>query len=178
MHELKERELYAAIEYARNINENDGRSILEKFHAEQPALAQAVFNIFPALIAEQNQEMANMFMELSFDTLCVYQHAFGNAPPQTKEWLERQAALMDAEFQALIPENKMNPKIISKLKNRFSERAFNENIQMGLIKVLNESIDDYASENSSRVPFIKFTQTMIFTVNRLFSNLYSQTDRK
>jgi len=39
---------------------------------------------------------------------------------------------------------------------------------------MNESIDDYASESTTRVPFIKFTQTMIFTVIRLFSNLYGQ----
>jgi len=115
-----------------------------------------------------------MFMELSFDTLCVYQHAFGHAPTQTEEWLERQIALLDVEFQSLIPENQMNLKIREKLKSRFSERAFNEVSQMRLIEVMNESIDNYASENTNRVPFIKFTQTMIFTVIRLFSNLYSK----
>ena len=174
MHELTNKELYEAIEYARNIDEETGRSVMEKFQIEQPALAQTIFNIFPSLIAQQNQEMANMFMELSFDTLCVYQHAFGHAPTQTEECLERQTALLDAEFQALITENQMNPKIRKKLKNRFSERAFNEVTQLRLIEVMNESIDDYASESTSRVPFIKFTQTMLFTVIRLFSNLYSQ----
>ena len=178
MHELSNSELYEAIEYARNIDESAGQNILNNFHLEQPALAEAIFNIFPALIAEQNREMSNMFMELCFDTLCVYQYTFGNAPPQTEECLERQVALMDAEFQALIPENEMNPKIRTKLKNRFSDRAFNENTQVGLIKVLNESIDEYASENISRVPFIKFTQTMIFAVVRLFSNLYSEAAKK
>lgn len=178
MHELTNQELYEAIEYARNIGESDGQDILTNFHVEQPALAEAIFNIFPALIAEQNQEMSNMFMELCFDTLCVYQHAFGNAPPQTEEWLERQAALMDAEFQALIPENKMNSKLRAKLSDRFSTRAFNDITQMGLIKVLNESIDDYASASSSRIPYIKFTQTMIFAAVRLFSSLYSQPPTK
>ena len=178
MHELTNKELYEAIEYARNIDEETGRSVMEKFQIEQPALAQTIFNIFPSLIAQQNQEMANMFMELSFDTLCVYQHAFGHAPTQTEEWLERQTALLDAEFQAMIPENKMNPKIREKLKSRFSERAFNEITQLRLIEVMNESIDDYASESTSRVPFIKFTQTMLFTVIRLFSNLYSQPANK
>jgi len=178
MHVLNDRELYEAIEYARNVDEETGKSILETFQAEQPALAQTIFNIFPSLIAQQNQEMANIFMELSFDTLCVYQHAFGHAPTQTEEWLEHQTALLDTEFQALIPENQMNPKIREKLKSRFSERAFNEVPQLKLIEVMNETIDDYASENTSRVPFIKLTQTMIFTVIRLFSNLYSQTENR
>ncbi len=178
MHELRDEELYEAIEYARNIDEETGRSIMETFQTEQPALAQTIFNIFPTLIAQQNQEMANVFMELSFDTLCVFQHAFGHAPTQTEEWLERQAALLDAEFQALIPDNQMTPKIREKLQSRFSERAFNEVTQLRLIEIMNESIDDYASESTNRVPFIKFTQTMIFTVIRLFSNLYSQPENK
>ena len=178
MYELTDKELYEAIEYARNIDEENGLKVMETFQVEQPALAQTIFNIFPTLIAQQNQEMANMFMELSFDTLCVFQHAFGHAPTQTEEWLERQAALLDSEFQALIPDNSMNPKIRKKLQSRFSERAFNEATQMRLIEVMNESIDDYASESPSRVPFIKFTQAMMFTVIRLFSNLYSQTENK
>jgi hypothetical protein len=38
-------------------------------------------------------------------------------------------------------------------------------------------IDDYASENPSRVPAIKITQTMIAVVIRLFNNLYSHGKR-
>jgi len=178
MHELTDHELYKAIEYARNIDEEAGRSVMETFQAEQPALAQTIFNIFPTLMAQKNQEMANMFMELSFDTLCVYQHAFGHVPTQTEEWLESQTALLDAEFQSLIPDNEMNPKIREKLKSRFTERAFNEVTQVRLIEVMNESIDGYAAESTSRVPYIKFTQTMLFTVIRLFSNLYSQAVEK
>ncbi len=178
MHELSDQELYKAIEYARNIDEETGRSIMEIFQAEQPALSQTLFNIFPSLVAQQNQEMANLFMELSFDMLCVYQHAFGHAPTQTEEWLEQQTALLNTELQALIPENPMIPKIKEKLQNRFSERTFDEVVQMRLIEVMNESIDDYAAESTSRVPFIKFTQPMLFTTVRLFSNLYSQTATK
>jgi hypothetical protein len=175
MHELTDQELYEAIEYARNIDEDTGRSIVEKFQIEQAALAQTIFNIFPSLIAQQNQDMATIFMELCFDTLCVYEHAFGNVPPQSEAWLEQQMALLDVEFQSLIPEQQMDEKIRSRLKNRFSERALNEVTQLRLIEVKNESIDDFAAENTARVPTVKFTQTMIFTVIRLFSNLYAQT---
>ncbi len=49
---------------------------------------------------------------------------------------------------------------------------------MRLIGFMNESIDDYASESPSRVPAIKTTQTMIFIVIRLFSNLYSHANKK
>jgi len=174
MHELTDRELYEAIEYARNIDEEAGRSIMEGFQVEQPALAQTLFNIFPSLIAKQNQEMANMFMELSFDALCVYQHAFGKVPAQTEEWLERQMALLDAELQSLTPDQQMDEKIRAKLQKRFTERAYNEVTQLRLIEVMNESIGDYASESVGRVASVKFTENMMFIVIRLLSNLYSQ----
>jgi len=42
---------------------------------------------------------------------------------------------------------------------------------------MNAAIDDFASENASRVPAIKITQTMIAIVIRLFSNLYSHANK-
>jgi hypothetical protein len=48
---------------------------------------------------------------------------------------------------------------------------------MGLVDFMNAAIDDFASENTSRVPAIKTTQTMIFIVIRLFGNLYSHTSK-
>jgi len=39
--------------YTRNTNETDGQNILTNFNIEQPALAETLFNIFPALIAEK-----------------------------------------------------------------------------------------------------------------------------
>jgi len=175
MHELTDRELYEAIEYARNIDEEKGRSIMEKFQIEQPALAQTIFSVFPSLIAQQNQEMTHLFMELCFDTLCVYQHAFGHVPSQSEEWLERQMSLLDTELQSLIPNQQMDKKIRAKLKDRFTERAYNEVTQLRLVEVMNESIDEYASESTGRVASVKITQNMMFTMIRLLSNLYSQT---
>jgi len=175
MHELTDRELYEAIEYARNIDEETGQSIMQKFQVEQPALAQTIFNVFPSLIAQQSQEMAHMFMELCFDTLCVYQHVFGDVPAQTEEWLERQMSLLDVELQSLIPNQQMDEKIRVKLKDRFTERAYSEVTQLRLVEVMNESIDEYASESTGRVASVKITQNMMFTMIRLLSNLYSQT---
>jgi len=38
MHVLTDKELYSAIEYARNIDKETGRSVMETFQAEQPSL--------------------------------------------------------------------------------------------------------------------------------------------
>lgn len=150
---------------------------MQTLQTEQPALSQTLFNIFPTLIAQQNQDMANVFMELTFDAVCVYQYAFGKVPVQSEEWLEKQVALLIAELQLLNPNKPIDKKIRQKLTDRFSERSINEMTPVKLIEVMNESIDDYASENTTRTPYIKFTQTMIFAVIRLLSNLYSQQDK-
>lgn len=180
MRELSEQELYQALDYAKSINEETGEKILEQFQNEQTALAQTIFGIFPQAIAEENEEMSYLFMELCFDVLCVFQKAFGPLPSQNEmdvDWLEKQAVLLDAELQSLIKDKHMDCKIRSKLQDRFVSRVIKDSPQMGLINFMNAAIDDFASESISRVPAIKTTQTMIFIVIRLFGNLYSHADK-
>jgi len=176
MRELSEQELYNALAYAKSIDEELGKTIIENFQKEQPALAPAIFSIFPQFINEKNEEMAYLFMDLCFDVLCVFQHAFGQLPSQNEidsDWLEKQAVLIDTELQALDDNTHMDEKIRSKLEDRFVERMIEDGTQTGLVRFMNESIDEFAAEKPSRVPAIKTTQTMIFIVIRLFSNLYS-----
>jgi hypothetical protein len=180
VHELSERELFEAIHYAKSLDEEAGAKILQQFQVEQAALAETLFSIFPAFIAEQHQEMAYLFMDLCFDVLCVFQHAFGPFPSQSEmdvDWLERQAMLLDAELQALMTDRPMDEKIRSKLQDRFARRSQEETSQIGLVNFMKAAIDDFASEDISRVPAIKITQTMIAIVIRLFSNLYRHANR-
>jgi hypothetical protein len=181
MHELTDRELYQALEYAKSMDENAGRRILEQFQLDQTALAQTIFGIFPAVIAEQNQDMANLFMDLCFDVICVYQKTFGPLPSQKDmdlEWLEKQAMLLDAELQSLMTDKHMDERIRERLQDRLRQRSLDETEQMGLVNFMNAAIDDFASENTVRVSAIKTTQTMIFVVIRLFNELYSHAVSK
>lgn len=166
MQELSTAELYRALEYAKSIDENNGRIILERFQQEQPALTTAIFSLFPQIIADKNQDMAHFFMDLCFDVLCVYQHAFGETPTQnalSQKWLEQQAELLNLELKAMAQGQSNN-----------SENSGDAKIQPDLIKFMNESIDDYASESANRLQAVEITQTMIAIVNRLFNNLYDQ----
>ncbi|MGR9116002.1 MAG: hypothetical protein ACU85E_09565 [Gammaproteobacteria bacterium] len=176
MHELTDRELYQALEYVKSIDEETGKKILIQFEAEHTVLFRMLFNIVPMLIAEQNREMANLFMDLCFDVICVYKKAFGEPPQNSHDpnWLEKQTALLDAELQSLIPGQALDEKIRTKLQERLTKHSDEETCQRGLIKFLYEAIDDFASECPSRVPAIKITQAMILVVVRLFSNLYSR----
>jgi hypothetical protein len=181
MHELTERELYQTLEYARSLDQNAGRRILEQFQFDQFALTQTIFGILPAIIAEQNQDMANLFMDLCFDVICIYQKAFGQMPLQKDmdpDWLEKQAMLLDAELQSLMTDKHMDEKFREKLQDRLRQRSLDETGQRGLVDFMNAAIDDFASENPVRVPAIKTTQTMIFVVIRLFNNLYSHAKNK
>lgn len=76
-----------------------------------------------------------------------------------------------------VTERPMDEKIRSKLQDRFVKRSSEETVQMGLVNFMNATIDDFASENPSRVPAIKITQTMIAIVIRLFSNLYGSVSK-
>lgn len=182
MRELADRELYNAIAYAKSIDEDAGRKIIEHFQIDQPALAATIFGIFPAVvIAEKDQDMAHLFMDLCFDVICVFEHAFGALPSQSAldpDWVEKQALLLDTELQAMIKGDAMEPKIRDKLQDRFYERMIGETSQTGLVKFMNAAIDDFASESPTRVPAINVTQTMIFVVIRLFCNLYSHATQR
>ena len=174
MHELTGRELYQVLEYAKSIDEQTGKKLLIQFEAEQTVLYRTLFNVFPMMIAQQNREMANLFMDLCFDIICVYQKSFGDPPQCSNDpiWLEKQSALMEDELQWLIPDPSMDEKIRKTFENRPVKPSGYETNQRGLVKFLNEAIDAYASENPSRVPATKITQAMILVVVRLFNNLY------
>jgi hypothetical protein len=90
--------------------------------------------------------------------------------------MERQAILLDAEFQSLMQNQGMDQMVRKSLQDRFVKNNENQ-VQIGLIKFLNESIDEFASYHISRVPAIEFTQAMIFVVVRLFNSLYDRPVR-
>jgi hypothetical protein len=176
MHDLNERELYQALQYAKGLDEETGRKILEQFKLDQTALAQTIFGVFPMVIAEQDKDMSHLFMDLCFDVICVFENAFGALPSQTNmdiNWLEKQAVLLDTELQALMTDKHMDDKFRDKLQNRLVQREIEENPQPGLIKFMNAAIDDFASESPARVKATQITQTMIYVVVRLFCSLYS-----
>jgi len=160
MKQLPEQELYAALMYARNIKETDGKEIMQNFQHEQPVLAETLFTLFPAIIAEKNQDLSFLFMDLCFDMLCIFQHTFGKAPIQSDEWLVMQMQAMELEFASL-----------KSAKNSTSTTGVT---QIKLLQVFKEAIDDYASENPARTPYIPIAQSMITASIQLIEKLYQQ----
>lgn len=160
MKKLSDQELYQAIAYARNLNESDGQTILTDFHIEHPALSGTIFSIFPAVLDEKNRDMGAYFMDLCFDSLCVYSHVFGKAEPQTEDWIIEKMADIETGLTAV----KNNPT---------APPQFNI-VQRKLYDVLKDSIADYASEHPARIPFIEMTQNMMLASLNLIESLYDK----
>lgn len=180
MHTLTEDELYQALHYARSIDEAMGRTIIEQFNNDQPLLAQAVFTMLPEALAQASRDMSYMFMDLCFDLLCIFQKSFGPLPEHTSmnaQWFEKQALLLDTELQALMT-GAMTDQAKTARESDFLKRIVEDSPQPGLSLLMNEAVSDYALENTIDPAIVKTTQTMLFIVIRLLSNLYSYTDTK
>lgn len=178
MQELTDKQLVLALQHARSQDENAGRAMLERFQKDQPVLAQTILGVFPSLIAEQDQNMAHLFMDLCFDVLCVFQHAFGALPNQQSmdpTWLEKCAALLDAELQSFMTDQPMDSKMRNKLQDRFAERMIDSNSQKGLVNFMNLSVDEYLAEYRASPESVRMAKTMIFVAVQLFEAIYDQS---
>lgn len=183
LHELVERELYEALEYARSIDEETGKRILIQFEIDQPMFAQTLFNVFPTVIDNQSNEpkyqnLAQHFADLCFDVLCVYQQAFGKMPRTFDEdstWMESQAMLLDKELTPLLTSNHVNEKVAKKMREDFFKPKEGEFIQTGLVEFMNMAVDHFAEESGEdyHASLLDLTKTMLFVVVRLFNNLYT-----
>jgi len=183
MHELIERELYEALEYARSVDGEMGKRILIQFEIDQPMFSSTLFNVFPTVIDNQSSEekyqnLAQFFADLCFDVLCVYQHAFGKMPRTFEDdstWMESQAMLLDKELTPLLTSSNVSEKAAKKMREDFFKPKEGEFIQTGLVEFMNMSIDDFAQNSGDEYhdSMLDLTKTMLFVVVRMFNNLYT-----
>lgn len=182
MHELIERELFEALEYARSVDQETGKRILIQFEMDQPMFSSTLFNVFPTVIDNQSNEekyqnLAQFFADLCFDVLCVYTKAFGKMPKfeDNTSWMESQAMLLDKELAPLLASSHVSEKAAKKMREDFFKPKEGEFIQTGLVQFLNESIDDFAKESGETYhdSMLDLSKTMLFVVVRMFNNLYT-----
>lgn len=175
MHELIEGELYQALEYAKSIDQHQGQRIIIQFEIDQPLLSQTIFNAFPSMIAEHNEELSHYFMDWCFEIICVYQKAFGNTPrfQDNPTWMEKQALVFDEILQPMSGKRRIDAKLSKSLKQRFYQAKEGEILQNGLVQFLNDSVDHEAEGNNYSKVAIELTKAMLFVTVRLFNNLYT-----
>lgn len=162
MQELTDQQLFKALQFAKSQDQQAGRAILERFQASQPAFAQTLFSVFPSTIIDLDQGMAHLFMDLCFDVIAVYEHAFGKAPDQRlvgNRWFEDKARQYD-------PDRK------DQTKPNDSANVLEQEHQTGLVNFLHAAIDRQPSDS---VAAVRLAKTMIFTTVQLFDALYDAT---
>ncbi|MBS3904660.1 MAG: hypothetical protein KGZ39_04985 [Simkania sp.] len=165
MHELTDKQLYEAIHYARSHDEQAGKAILERFQVNQAAFAQTIFSVFPSVIADLDQSMAHLFMDLCFDVIAVYEHAFGKVADQRivgNQWFEEKARQYDQALNEPIGQAKPND----------STYDTEEEHQKKLVNFLHAAIDQQPCDS---VAAVRLAKTMIFTAVQLFDALYDAT---
>ena len=158
----------------RQLSEKEGTSILDQFERRQPLMYQAIFGELSDGIAEVNSDMANLFLDLCFDIILVYQKAFGNASgkSRSKKWFDEKVALLDAELKSLNTEDRMSNKFRQRLSNRFVERSMASGIQLELLHYLDEQVKKYSSFQSARKKAVQVTNNLLFVVVRLMDDIY------
>lgn len=160
MQELTDQQLFKGLHYARSQDEQAGRAILERFQANQPAFAQTILSIFPSTIIDLDQAMAHLFMDLCFDVIAVYEHAFGAVADQRfvgNRWFEERARLYDPDRKTSKPDTSADAQ---------------EEHQQKLVSFLHAAIDQQSCDS---VPAVRLAKTMMFTTVQLFDALYDAT---
>lgn len=175
MRVLSKNEVAGFVQEGRKLSAKEGTAILDQFERNQPQMYQAIFGELSDGIAEENLDMANLFLDLCFDIIFIYKMAFGDAPAKSKgqSWFNEKVALLDAELKSLNNEEPISNKFKQRLSNRFVERSIVAGIQLGLLQHLDEQVRNYASFKPSRKKAIHVSNNLLFVVVRLMDDIYS-----
>ncbi len=162
------------VQWGRSLSEEQGSRLLDHFEKHQNQLYNAIYGELSDAIAEDNVDMSNLFMDLCFDIVLVYQRILGDAPqePEDNQWLESKMALLDAELKSLSPQSTMDSKLTSTLNERFVACCKEAGTPMALLDYLDEQVRHYASFHPARVPAIALTNNLLFVIVRLMDSLY------
>lgn len=174
MRALSKTEVTGFVQEARKLSAIEGTAILDQFERDQPQMYQAIFGELVDGIADENPEMANLFLDLCFDIIVVYKMAFGDPPTKArgKHWFNEKVALLDVELKS-INKDISSSKFNQHLSNRFVERSIDAGIQLELLQHLDEQVNTFASFNHSRKKAIHFSNNLLFVVVRLMDDIYS-----
>jgi hypothetical protein len=175
MRTLNQNELEVILAECKALPERDVTRILDEFEREQPAIYQAIFAELSDGIAEVNQDMSDLFLDLSFDVIWVFLKAFGkpHALSNGTEWVTSKMALLDAELKSLAFDEQMNKTIRNTLQERFVKRSLDTAVQMALLEYLGKQVVHYASVKRDRLPAMQLTTNLLFVLIRLMGDLYS-----
>ncbi len=159
----------------RNLPDAGITEILDELQKEQPSIYRFIYGETSDVIGILNRDMANLYLDLSFDVVWFFRAKFGKPPivADHESWTTNKLALLDAELKSLTNEIPMDDKFRSKLQERFVKRSLDTFIQMDLLKYLETQVEHFASFEKKREKAIEFTMNLLFVLVRLFGDLYA-----
>ena len=150
-------------------------AILEELENEHPGVYRVIYGEPSDAIAIVNKDMADLYLNLSFEVVWVFRDKFGK-PPKVKdeeEWTLTKLSLIDAELKSITKEFPMNNKFRRNLQERFVRSSFESKIQLGLLQYLENEVTKYASFDKRRAVASHLTTNLLFVLVRLMGDLYS-----
>ncbi len=174
MRVLSKNEINRILSQGRMLSEREVTAILDEFEREQPEIYQAIYGVLSDGIAEENHDMANLFLDLCFDIIWIYLKAFGKPPimQNGENWIINSISLLDAEMKSLSEDIPMNEVFRRNLQRQFVERSVNSGIQMELLEYIEAEVRKYASFKKECLAAIQITNNLLFVIVRLMDELY------
>jgi len=176
MKALSENEITRIVQEGKKLSEEQGTAVLDQFEQKQPEIYQAIFGPLSDAIAEDSLDMSYLFLDLCFDIIWLYHKEFGSPSRSVagKEWLNTKIGRLDAEMKALDEDTPMNERSRRHLKCRLVDRSADAEVQLELLKYLEDQTQNYASFERSRQSAILITKNLLFVVAMLMAELYSE----
>ncbi|MCD6584452.1 MAG: hypothetical protein J7K96_01700 [Desulfobacteraceae bacterium] len=150
-------------------------AMLDELEGKHPSVYRLIYGEPSDAIATISNDMANLYLDLSFDVVWVFCEAFGKPPEVENEeqWVARKLSFIDVELKSLTNKIPMNNKFRGKLQERFVNSSLEVKIQLELLRYLENEVDRYASFKKKRTKAIQVTNNLLFVLVRLMGDLYN-----
>jgi hypothetical protein len=150
-------------------------AILDELEKDHPGVYRVIYGEPSDAIAIVNKDMADLYLNLSFDVVWVFKEQFGKPPEVHDEerWVLTKLSLIDAELKSITKQVPMNDRIRRNLQERFVKNSFESKIQLGLLRYLENEVMKYVSFDRKRAAASQLTTNLLFVLVRLMGDLYN-----
>jgi hypothetical protein len=158
----------------RMLSSKEVTKILDEVQKNQPDIYETIYGLPSDGIAEENVDMARLYLDLCFDAIWIYRDAFGKPPKDTsrKNIVTNSLVLLNAELNAFLKVTEMNESFRLNLEKRFFNRMVESGFQIEVMRYLEDEVKKYASFKPERSKAISLTYGFLFVFVRLMDDLY------
>jgi len=171
---IKQSEVEEIISRGKKAPEYEITAILDELEKNHPGVYRVIYGEPSDAISLINKDMADLYLDLSFNVVWLFKKAFGKPPEVNNEekWVSKKLSLIDAELKSITNEIPMNDKFRRNLQERFVKSSLDSQIQLGLLQYLENEVTKYASFKKNRESAVHVTNNLLFVLVRLMGDLY------